>query len=411
MAAGAAAVAPLIVPRGVLALGGRPGANDRIVTGHIGVGARGAALLERIPHDAAALCDADQNHLHRAAAMVGPGVALYKDYREVLDRTDIDAVVIATPDHWHGLQTVHACEAGKDVYIETPACKTIAEGQAMTRAAKHFGSVVQVGATGCWTESGEAARAYVRRNALGPIREVACYGSKNPLGGSLDRTVPAPAELDWDSWLGPARWVPYHPDRAHGSFRWLLDFGGGQIRNQGAQVFAFMLFCLDVDQLGRVRVDAMGEPPGEGLWDCPITMHAGYQFASHRFSMTWSQPASNPMAAGPCGAVVTGTEDSLIVQRCDEHTVVEEKAASAAVAPSLGQQKRFLEHWFACIRTRKEPVMGIRAGVCAATLCILGNLAYRLGRDLEWDEETGRFINDAQANRLLGNPGRGPWRF
>jgi len=150
---------PYIIPSGVLAAPGRPGANDRIAIGHIGVGGMGT---HHVQPDAVALCDVDANHLANAAKKVRGEPFLCKDYRELLDRKDVDAVIIATPDHWHAIQTVHACQAGKDVYVEKPTCRTIQEGQAMVNAARYYGRVVQVGAQGRSNPNAHAACEFIR---------------------------------------------------------------------------------------------------------------------------------------------------------------------------------------------------------------------------------------------------------
>ncbi|MBI5092181.1 MAG: Gfo/Idh/MocA family oxidoreductase [Candidatus Hydrogenedentes bacterium] len=407
----AAAAAPLILPTGVLAAHGRPGANDRVVTGHIGIGGMGSGHLGALKDQAGALCDVDQNHLKRAREIVGRAVDTYTDYRRILDRQDIDAVVIASPDHWHAVQMVHACEAGKDVYVEKPACNTIAEGQAMMRAANRFGRVVQVGSQGRSTPAAHAACTYIRNGQLGQVQRVDCWHYENPVGG-LKPDCDPPPELDWDMWLGPARWVPYNPDRVHFNFRWFLDFGGGNIRDRGAHVFSVVLWCLNLDHAGPVRVSATGEPPHEGIWDCPTKMDVTYEFKNPDITLTWSQPGTKPVDSA-FGAVYTGTKDKLIVLGGDGGCKTEDKAMN--YAPPADGQRVFKspghrENWFECIKTRQKPLMNIEAAYRVAALCVLGNVSYRLGRPLEWDPVKEIVAGDEQANRMLNNPGRGPWR-
>lgn len=408
----ALATAPMILPSGVLAQQGRPGANERIVTGHIGLGGRGTRLLRALNQHAAALCDVDGNHLDRAAHEVDRELGLYGDYRRILDRSDIDAVVIASPDHWHGVQTVHACEAGKDVYVEKPASKTVEEGRAMVRAAQRFARVVQVGAQGRSTMDAAAAFGYIRGGHLGQVTRVECWHYENPVGGYAPDSEPPP-ELDWDMWLGPARWVPYNPERCHFDFRWLLDFGGGQIRDRGAHVLSVVFWCLDLDHTGPVRVTATGEPPHEGLWDCPTAMDVTYEFKDPPLTVVWSQPGTPPEEGKPnFGAVYHGTRDSFILKGGDSNTFAEEKAAR--YMPPADEERAYgtdghLENWLECIKSRAKPIIDIEAGHSVATTCILGNIAYRLGRPIEWDPVTERVMGDEQANRMLGNPGRGPW--
>lgn len=403
----------MILPRGVLGARGRPGANDRIVTGHIGVGGMGRAHINGFRDSIGAICDVDQNHLKQAADILDRKVDLYADYRRILDRGDIDAVVISSPDHWHGLQTVHACEAGKDVYCEKPACNTIEEGRAMLRAARRYGRVVQIGSQGRSTPAAHAACTFIRNGQLGQVQRVECWHYENPVGGDPTKNGNPPPELDWDMWLGPARWVPYNPDRAHFNFRWLLDFGGGQIRDRGAHVLSVVCWCLDLDKTGPVRVTAVGEPPHQGLWDCPTTMEVTYEFKNPDLTVVWAQPGKKVRDHG-FGAVYYGTKDSLVVWGGDGGCGTEEKALTYTPPPGgveVFKSPGHRENWLDCIRTRRRPLMDIEAGHRVASMCILGNIAYRLGRPIEWDPVKEHCVGDDQANLMLSNPGRGPWHL
>ena len=249
IASAAAVTAPLILPSGVLAQNGRPGANDRLVLGHIGAGGQGKSHLKflsgREDVKVAAICDVDVKHRAQGIDFTGGVAEGYNDYREVLDRQDIDAVIIASPDHWHGLMTVHACEAGKDVYVEKPASKTVEEGRAMVKAAKRYKRIVQVGSQGRSTPAAAAACNYIRNGQIGDVARVECWHYQNPTGGDPNGDRAVPDGLDWDMWLGPAQYVPYNRDRAHVNFRWMLDFGGGQIRDRGAHVLSCLLYTSD----------------------------------------------------------------------------------------------------------------------------------------------------------------------
>lgn len=414
LAASAAAVAaPMILPQGVLAMNGRPGANDRIVTGHIGVGGQGKGLLGFFKDNAGMLCDADSNQLVQTQKMLGRELPTCKDYREILDRKDIDAVVIATPDHWHGVQAVQACEAGKDVYCEKPASRTIEEGQAMMKAVRRYGRVMQIGSQGRSTVAAQAAFNFIRNGQLGDISRVDCWHVNNWVGGDPTLTGPAPAELDWDLWLGPSRWVPYNPDRVHFNFRWMLDFGDGFIRDRGAHVFSVLNYVMDLDLKAPYRVTATGQRPISGLWDVPTTFEATFEYKNPDLIVTWKQPGDRA-ADHDFGAVYHGSKDTLIVRGGDGGTYTEDKALNY-VPPTDGQHafkspghhQNFLDS----IKSRKDPVMTIEAGHRVATQCNLAAISYKLGRPIEWDVATERFINDDEANALLGNPGRGPWHI
>lgn len=413
----AAAIGPLILPTGVLAQNGRPGANDRVVIGHIGIGGMGSGHLNFIQGykgaESGALCDVDQQHLHKAKDTVGRDIPAYGDYRRLLEQKDLDAVIIAAPDHWHGLIAVDACEAGKDVYVEKPSSKTIEEGVAMIEAARRYGRVMQVGSQGRSTAAARYACNYIRNGQLGEVKRVDCWHYENPTGGDPSKNGPAPDHLDWDMWLGPARWVAYNPDRVHFNFRWMLDFGGGQIRDRGAHVLSVVSWCLDLDNRSPVRVSATGTPPKTGLWDCAPDFGATFEFENPDLTITWNQPGPDPID-DKFGAVYKGTRDSLIVYGGDGGCDTEVKAKQYLPPPNGYQAFESPGHhqnWFDCIKTREKPHMDIAAGHQVAVMCILANLSYRLQRPILWDGESNRIVGDDHANRLLGSPGRGEWHL
>lgn len=403
-----------IVPGSVFGREGQPPPSEKIILGNIGVGGRGRGFLR--PGQTAAICDPDANYLNRAAERVaqrgGGKPGLYKDYRELLDRKDLDAVVIASPDHWHALQTVHACEAGKDVYVEKPACNTVEGGRAMVNAAKRYARVVQVGSQGRSTNAAYHACCYIHNGNLGTVRKVTCWHYENPIGDWTPDSQPPP-ELDWDLWLGPARWIPYNPEKVHFNFRWLLDFGGGQIRDRGAHVMSVAMWCMNSDDTGPVSVEATGEPPHEGVWDCPCTMEVKYVFKNPDWTMTWNQPGEKRLDAA-FGATYSGDKDELIVTGGDGGCGTEDKAMNYKAPPGgveVFQSPGHFRNWLECIKTREKPIMHIEAGHRVATLCILGNISYILGRKLEWDPVHEKVKNDEEANRLLCLTGRGPWHL
>jgi len=401
---------PYIIPSGVLAAPGRPGANDRIAIAVIGTGGMGTGHVTR---DTVALCDVDERHLANAAKRVEGTPFLCKDYRRILDRKDIDAVIIATPDHWHALQTVHACQAGKDVYVEKPACRTLEEGRAMINAARRYNRVVQVGAQGRSTPDARAACQYIRNGQLGRVTRVEFWHESNPSGGWEPDRDP-PKELDWDLWLGPARWVPYNPLRCHFNFRWFMDFGGGFIRDRGAHAFSVAFWCLNLDNIkGKVIVEASGESPKDGLFDVPVKMDVTFRFTKPELTFVWSQPGRQRRGAS-WGAEYYGDKDTLIVIGGDGGCWTEDKAKQyeppsngVRIPPSPGHR----ENWLQCIRTRQKPIMDIEAGVRVASLGTIGNIAYILGRKVIYNFETERFEGDEEANRMISQPYRAPWQL
>ncbi|MGC9326845.1 MAG: Gfo/Idh/MocA family oxidoreductase, partial [Candidatus Hinthialibacter sp.] len=209
-----------IVPHTVFGAPNRPAPSDQLRFGNIGCGGRGRGFIR--PGTSIALCDVDDQRLAQAAERAGGNPKLYKDYRDLLDQDDIDAVFVTSPDHWHALMTIHACEAGKDVYVEKPACKTIEEGRAMVTAAERYARIVQVGSQGRSQEGAYYGHRYIKNNQIGTVRQVLCWHYANPKGNWTPHEAP-PENLDYDKWIGPNRWIPYNKTRTHGSFRWMYD--------------------------------------------------------------------------------------------------------------------------------------------------------------------------------------------
>jgi predicted dehydrogenase len=426
-----------IVPARALGLQGQTPPSDTIHFGHIGIGGRGRGFLRPVsnvgkqvkapanlggdgsrimlPSLSVALCDVDTKRLDTAATLVGGKPKLYKDFRRLLEDKDVDAVFIASPDHWHALQTIMACEAGKDVYVEKPACNTIEEGRAMVNAAERYGRVVQVGSQGRSTLSAWQAANYVRGGQLGRVSRVLCWHYASPDGDWTPDSEPPP-ELDYDMWVGPARWLPYNVKHTHGAFRWMIDFGGGQIRDRGAHVMSIANWIMNCDDKGPVSIDAKGEPPHDGMYDSAVTMRVTYEFKDPDWTLVWAQPGTpSQELQAAYGAVYHGEKGPLTVTYGDgEPTNTEQKARDYAERCDCGKAFKspgHAENFEDCIRTREKPIMHMEAAHRVASLCVLGNVSFQLQRKLEWDWVNERVVNDDEANRMLSRPGRGPWHL
>lgn len=413
---------PTLIPSRVLGTETRPGANDRLTVAHLGVGGMGGTHLGNMLSfrdqgvvNIAAVCEADSKRLAAAVKRVGTGCQAYADYRQLLERQDIDAVIIASPDHWHALQTVQACQAGKHVYVEKPASCTVASGRAMVTAARQYQRVVQVGSQARSAEPAHQVCTYLRNGMLGRVHKVTCWHSPNPTGGTGSPTDPPP-ELDWDLWLGPLSWRPYVPGAYHpGNFRWIMESGGGVIRDRGAHVMSIILWCLDADQQTPVTVAATGSPRPKGIWDCPPLMKVVYEFRNPDWQLIWEQPG-DVRGEGGFGMVFHGEKDTLVVCRDGTRIPAAEKVRNFKVPAGGVEVDRMAKHadynmnhkedWFQAIRTGKPPCMDIEIGHRVATLNNLGNLAYLLRRRLTWDGVRERFVDDEEANRLLSRPDR-----
>ncbi len=424
---GASLAVAYVIPSGVLASPGRQGANDRLTVAHIGIGGMGGSHLSMMLKfremgvaNIAAVCEADEKRLAAALKRVGAGCMPYRDYRYVLRREDVDAVIIATPDHWHAVQTVHACESGKHVYVEKPSSCTVKEGQAMVAAARKHDCVVQVGSQARSAKPAHDACTFIRNGMVGKINKVTCWHTPNPTGGTAATAAPPP-ELDWDLWLGPLRWRPYVPGAyCHGVFRWLMESGGGVIRDRGAHVMSIVLWCMDADDQTPVSIEATGTPTTKGVWDCPPEMKVVYTFKDPDWQLVWQQPG-DVRGGGGFGMVFHGDGDELVVCRDGTRIDAEEKARKFKVPPGGVEIYRMDKHadynmnhkedWLEAIKTGGRPCMDIEIGHRVANMNNLGNLSYVLGRKLRFDGDKEQILDDEHANRLLARPQRYPYHL
>ncbi len=383
-------------------------ASERVVAALIGAGGRGTGLLSSHNDPGctiAAVCDVDLQRLGVAQKRIGKCDA-YQDFRRILDRRDIDAVLIGTPDHWHAGITVLACQAGKDVYCEKPLCRTIDEGRKMVEAARHYGRVVQMGTQYRSIAKTRQACEWVRNGRLGKVRTVRLT---HPLNRThpWEPSVPPPPHLDWDLWLGPAPWAAYHPARCHFSFRYFMDYGGGAIADNGVHMFSVVSWAMGADHTGPVTIEASGRQAPNNLYDVPVEMHVRCEFADPKFVMQWDQSAglglnlefvgSQATLSGFWDFKVTEGQADLSPTRRDELHLERSDSHSA--------------NWLECIATRRRPVMDVEIGHRATTWSHLANISYLLGRKVQWDPAKERFVGDDDANRLLAVAYRQPWRL
>ena len=389
--------------------------SDRVHMGHIGVGGMGGGHFGRFCNSdrepSVAVADVDKGRRERAARRSKHPLKLHNDYRELLDNADVDAVVIAVPDHWHALCSIHACEAGKDVYCEKPMMKTIAEGKAMIRAARRFGRVVQIGTQGRSTRAGRYAAQYVRNGYCGTVGTVRTWHYNNPTSG-WEAPRPAPPGLDWNQWIGPAKYVPYSPRRCHGTFRWFMDFGGGQIRDRGAHIFTNICWSMGVDETGPVSVEVLNGHQPAGMYDCPNDFTVKYEFKNPDWTLFWDQPGEK-YGNQSFGFKYFGAKDELVVNggdssiRSPRKVFFEPKQGEAQLYVSNDHMGNFLS----CVRTRRTAIMDVAIGHRVTSLCILGNLAFRVGRKIQWDPVREEVVGDPEANRLVDPPMRPPWHL
>jgi predicted dehydrogenase len=420
-AAGAlAAAGPLIVPASVLGRGRIQPPSERVAMGFIGLGGQGRGHLlggawtyvtggyvSRADVQVLAVCDVWRDRRESARQQVeafytgkfGPGnhppCRAYHDFREVLERDDIDAVLYATPIHWHGVMTVLAAQAGKDVYCEKPTAITIRESQAMVQAVKRYGRVFQGGTQQRSEYESKFRRAceLVRSGRIGRVKEIYAF---RPGGTFAWRHFgppkSVPAGLDWDLTLGPAPWQPY-AGVAHAH----MFVGVGDI-NWGPHHYDFIQWVLDADRSGPVEL----------FFENDVLQ---YRYANGVVVHACPAPQAGPGAVG--GARILGTEGWIAVDRegieADPPELLKEPPGPPVpgVYRNAGHSNNFLE----CVRTRRRTICDVETAHRSASAVLLGGLALQLKRTLKWDPQREQFLDDAEANRLLSTAFRAPWQI
>lgn len=397
--ASTAFAAPLYIPARAF------GANDRIVTGHIGLGGQGLSNLGGFGGVIAAVCDVDKTRLETTAKKTG--AEPYSDFRKLLERKDLDAVVISTPDHWHALATIAACNAGKHVYVEKPLSLTVAEGRAMVEAARKNNVIVQTGSQ--QRSGGEFLKAceYVRNGRIGKLKEVVVgiFPANHP--GQLPPDSDPPATLDYDLWLGPAPARPYNSKRVHYNFRFWWDYSGGQMTNWGAHHLDIAHWGMGVDDAGPLEVEAV---------EAVFNPH-GYHEVTEKCRVVMKYPNDVVLTIGQAqpgiagGTLFVGEKGKIHVDRGSvtsaPDTILKEPLPSDALRlyASPGHKQNFLD----CIKTGKLPCADVEIGHRTATACHLANIACRAGEKFQWDAAKEQILGSDKAAALLHREYRQPW--
>ena len=399
---------PFVVDAAMLGRAGAAPPSERLLIGHIGLGGRGRANLERYAKDdAIALCDVDRGHLAEARRAIPSErpVGVFSDYRRVLDRKDVDAVVISTPDHWHALQTIHACQAGKHAYCEKPLTLTIAEGRAMVVAARLSKRVVQTGSQQRSAPEFRKACEIVRSGLLGEIKEARVGIPRvNYVGPPIADAAP-PEELDYDLWMGPAPTRAYNEKRVHYQFRFFWDYSGGQQTNWGAHHIDIAQWGLQADDSGPIEVSGSAKFHDRSWYEVPESYELTYRYSN---GVTLHVGSSQP-----AGTTFIGSKGSLHVNRgkLDSDPGEISKTPDDELKVKLPRSPGHQEDWEACIRSGALPICDVEIGHRTATVCHLGNIALRLGRSVRWDPKREEIVGDAEAAAWVSRPYRTPWRL
>ncbi len=396
--------------------------SEQVRVGLVGCGSMGkgdlSTFLLNDNVDCPVICDVDERQFAAAAKLVeekrGHSPVAVKDFRRVLDRADVDVLLVATPDHWHALPTVLACQAGKDVYVEKPLALTIAEGRAMIEAAKTHNRIAQMGAQRRSSPTYEQAVEFVRSGKLGKVgltRAWAYLDWIKPIGRPAD--AEPPKGVDYDMWLGPAPLHAFNPNRFHFNFRWFWDHAGGLMTDWGVHLIQILLWAMGpeppkavMSSGGKYVLDDNSETP-----DTQITV---YEFSS--YTLVWEHKVG--VALGlynrPWGMSFTGTEGTLVINdsgweiiREPTRDSIEAGKFPGGVDPRPAHVRDFIES----VKSRRQPVENLEVGHHVSTVAHLGNIALRTGRRIEWDNVRERVSNDETADRMVSVDYRAPWEL
>lgn len=405
----AAAVAhPLIVPRRVLGAPGKPGPNERITVGAIGVGGRATLLLQQLPESAqiVALCDCNLPRAEAFKAKQQANWPVYQDYRSLLDRQDVDAVIVATGEFQRVLPCIDACRAGKDIYAEKPLTLYLKEGRALVEEVRRQKRVLQVGSQQRSMEINRVACELIRSGGLGKVLEVKAInypGAEATPPQGLPQQ-PVPPGLDWNVWLNQAAERPFNAEWL-GWMRW-RDFAGGEMTNWGAHGVDQIQWALGVDDTGPVEIKPLSAGPNGQV---------SMRYANGVQVNFVLEPGRGPMG----GAVFVCERGKLEINRNKFTSNPPEIAAELRKKVDLAEEERkwsdalalwqarwHMQNWLDCLRTRQRPVADVEIGHRSVSVCHLANIARAVGRALRWDPKQEQFVGDAEADRLLDRPRR-----
>ncbi len=423
-AAAATAALPIILPPAATGDEKKAGPGERITLGFIGMGTQNRghlrSFLGQKDVQVLAVCDVDTTRRDSAKQMVEEryaqdtksgtykGCGAYNDFRELLARADIDAVVIATPDHWHAIPVLEACRAGKDIYCEKPLTLTIHEAKTLIDAVRKTNRVFQTGSQQRSSREFRVACELVRSGRIGKLEGVYVNvgGPSKPC--DLPEEKPEPG-LDWDRWLGPAPSRPYNsvlsPRGVHRHFpnwRNYREYSGGMMTDWGAHHFDIAQWGLGMDESGPVEIIPPDDPKAEkGL---------RYRYAN---GVTVTHADQYAPGKRVRGVAFVGSDGKVFVDRgylaSDPADIIKQPLGDKDV--HLPQSPGHQRDWLNCIRSRQRPLCDVEIGARSVTVCHLGNLAYWNHRKLRWDPKEWRFLDDAEANTWLDRPRRDPWQL
>ena len=400
-------------------LGSRAAASDRVRVAHIGVGGMGNAHMEwfaKLPEvEVVGLCDVDAEHLGstlKKLEQINPGTKAktYSDFREILERKDIDAITCATPDHWHAQVAILAFQAGKDVYGEKPLSYDVKEGQLMLESLNKHNRIFQLGTQIHAGENYHRVVDIIRSGAIGKIHTVRLWKTGNSPVQKATKNPVIPPSLDWDMWLGTAPFVEYEPSRCHHTYRYFLDYSGGVFADFWCHIADIVWWSIN--PTGLKIIDAKGKSP-KGIGDAPKWLDADFDFDSLKIHWTTKPPKVPGAKDRGIGAYFEGEKGTLICDYSTKsitingQTMVDIPEIPKATKRSPGHQQNFVD----AVKSRSQPESNLAYARKMTLPMHLALISWRLGRKLNWDAERELFINDQEANSMLSRKPREEWNL
>lgn len=392
--------------------------NDRLRIGAIGMRYQGSVIADKAREfgDIVAICDVDRTIAAKAKEQLGGQASIYEDYRQMLDRPDIDVVTIGTPDHWHAAMLIDACRAGKDVYCEKPLTLTIDEGKRIIKVVGETRRVVQVGT---WQRSDQRFRLaceLVRSGRIGKLRRVTVVLGKNKTGGPF-QPQPVPADLNWNLWQGQTPDVPYIVERCHYTFRWWQAYSGGQMTDWGAHHIDIAQWAMGMDHTGPVEIEGQATyPQVANGYDVPVDFEARFVYANGVSMEVKDNGRNGILFEGEAGRIFVNREtlagkpvEELQTKPLNREEFKLYPHDNLSRPPRQGKLDAIVNHmgnFYDCLQTRNVPLADVASQHRSVSVCHLANIAMRLGRKLAWNPEQELFPGDAEANRLLSRERR-----
>ncbi len=397
------------------------GANERLRIGLIGCGGQGLGNLyhfQKLGAQVVAVCDPDEERMRHARERSGGKADMQRDFRHVLERQDVDVVVVATPDHWHALPTVMACAAGKDVYVEKPLAYSVAEGRAMVNAAARHGRIVQIGTQQRGGEHYREAVARIQSGELGKVSRARVWnvwnGTRGEVSGGRWGTIGNPPDgvppdgVDYDLWLGPAPKRAFNSNRFHWNYVYFWDYAGGMMTGWGVHHVDVVQWAMGEDTPKTVTSSG-GKYVLDDARETPDTLDTLFEYDGFTLQASMYHGNARPIEGSDYGVAFYGTEGTMLLKREGYKIWSEDPAKPEVVREGTEMDAPFRAEFLRCCKERTQPVANAATGQRSTIPVLLANIAYRTGRKLNWNGTAEQFENDSEADVYLTRTYREPW--